>query len=372
MDFTIVVCYRVVKVHANTSFLFSWEITAFLREQKPTMKRILSGNRPTGKLHWGNYFGALKNWLELQEKYECYFFIADWHALTTAYEDSQNISADVVEVLKDWLACGLDPKKSTLFIQSWVPEHAELHLLLSMLTPLGWLQRVPSYKDMQEELQGKDLNTYGFLGYPLLQTADIALYNTDLVPVGEDQVAHVELSREIVRRFHFVTKSKDVLKEPKELLTKTARIPGMDRRKMSKSFGNAIYIADDDATISKKVMKTLTDPARKRREDPGNPDVCTVFDYHKLFTKENDRAKIYQQCSTAAIGCVDCKKICAGNAQKFWQPIREKRESFNGKEAELMEIVKEGSSQARNIAKAQMDDVRIAMGLNYESTNTST
>ena len=329
------------------------------------IKRILSGNRPTGRLHWGNYFGALKNWVELQEKVECFYFIADWHALTTDYEHQEKIFPSVIEVLKDWLAAGLDPKKSVLFLQSWVPEHAELHLLLSMLTPLGWLERVPSFKDMQQELQDRDLHMYGFLGYPLLQSADILLYQTDAVPVGEDQVAHIELTREIVRRFHHVTKSTSVFREPKTLLTKTPRIPGTDGRKMSKSFGNAIELADDDATIRTKMMATMTDPARKRRQDPGNPEVCNIFHYHKLFSGKETVEMVDRECRRAGIGCVECKKICIENALKFWQPIRERREKWNGREAELLEIVRDGSEKARKVASATMKEVRKTMGLEY-------
>lgn len=330
-----------------------------------TKKRILSGNRPTGKLHWGNYFGALKNWVELQSQYDCFFFIADWHALTTAYEHPEGIAPAVLDSLKDWLACGIDPQKSTLFIQSWVPEHAELHLLLAMMTPLGWLERVPSYKDMQAELSGKDLNTYGFLGYPLLQTADILLYRSNFVPVGEDQVAHIELSREVVRRFHHLTKKENVFVEPQPLLTKTARVPGTDGRKMSKSFGNAIEIAASNEEIASKVMNTMTDPARKRRTDKGNPDVCHVYSYHKLFSDSATLEKVNAECRSAELGCVDCKKMCLGAAQKFWQPIREKRESFAGQDKQLMELLRAGSEQARKIVLPVINDVREAIGVKY-------
>lgn len=328
-------------------------------------KRVLSGNRPTGKLHWGNYFGALKNWVELQDKYECYYFIADWHALTTGYEHPEEIFPSVIDVLKDWLAAGIDPKKSTIFIQSWIPEHAELHLLLSMITPLGWLERVPSFKDMQSQLADRDLNMYGFLGYPLLQTADIIIYNADFVPVGEDQVAHIEFSREVVRRFSFLMK-RPVFKEPQPLLTASARVPGLDGRKMSKSFGNAIFMADDDETVRKKMMSAVTDPQRKRRSDPGNPEVCNIFAYHRLYSGAEKVAWVDAQCRSAGIGCVECKKLCIENALNFWQPIREKREIWNGKENELLDMARKGSEKAHKLAGITIEEVREAMGLIYK------
>jgi len=327
-------------------------------------KRVLSGNRPTGKLHWGNYFGALKNWVELQEQYDCHYFIADWHALTTGYESPDEIAPALVDVLKDWLAAGLDPAKSTIFIQSWVPEHAELHVLLSMITPLGWLERVPSFKDMQAQLSDRDLNMYGFLGYPLLQTADIIIYNADFVPVGEDQVAHIEFSREVVRRFAHLMK-RDFFREPKPLLTAAARVPGTDGRKMSKSFGNAIFMADDDDAIRKKMMETITDPQRKRRNDPGDPEVCNIFAYHKIYTDKAKVGEIAAQCRSAGIGCVDCKKACIENALEFWRPMRERRLAWDGKERELLAMAREGSEKARSLACETMEKVRDAMGVKY-------
>lgn len=328
-------------------------------------KIILSGNRPTGKLHWGNYFGALKNWVKLQDDYDCYYFIADWHALTTGYEHTDEIAPSVTEMLKDWLAAGLDPKKSVIFIQSWVPEHAELHLLLSMVAPIGWLERVPSFKDMQQELSDRDLNMYGFLGYPVLQTADIVMYKADFVPVGEDQVSHLEFSRELVRRFHFIT-GHEIFVEPKPLLTESARVPGIDGRKMSKSFNNAIYMADEDETIRQKMMQAITDPARKRRNDPGNPEVCNIFAYHKLYSAKDKVEIIAKDCKSAAIGCVDCKKICIDNALKFWKPMRERRAKWDGREKELLKIAREGSKQAQEVAKKTMEQVREAVGLVYK------
>lgn len=334
-------------------------------------ERILSGNRPTGRLHWGNYFGALKNWVELQDRYECFYFVADWHALTTGYQDTAEICGSVKEVLKDWLAAGLDPKRSTIFIQSWVPEHAELHLLLSMITPLGWLERVPSFKDMQQQIPDRDLNMYGFFGYPLLQAADILIYRANLVPVGEDQVAHLEFARELVRRFHFLVSEHrpepvEIFVEPRPLLTASARVPGTDGRKMSKSYGNAIYMADDDEQIRQKMMNTITDPARQRRTDPGNPEVCNIFAYHKLYDAKEEVAEIERLCRSAGIGCVECKKRCIERALAFWRPIRERRAAWEGKDRELLEMAAQGSERARSEAKAMMGQVRKLMGLQYE------
>ena len=330
-------------------------------------KRVVSGIRPTGPLHWGNYFGALKNWIGLQDRYNCFYFIADWHALTTSYDRTGELFPAVKDVLKDWLAVGLSPEKSVIFIQSWVPEHAELHLLLSMITPLGWLERVPSFKEMQRQMADRDLNMYGFLGYPLLQTADVLIYNTHLVPVGEDQVAHLEFAREVVRRYHYLMK-RQVFVEPQPLLTAAARVPGIDGRKMSKSFENAIYIADDEKTIRQKLMGAITDPARKRREDPGTPEVCNIFAYHKLYLSEKETEKIARQCCRAEIGCVDCKKICIEKAVAFWRPIRERRATWDGREEELLDLAREGSRKAREAAMKTMEPVREAMKLNYRST----
>ncbi len=328
-------------------------------------KIVLSGNRPTGKLHWGNYFGALRNWVDIQDQYECYYFVADWHALTTGYDRTQEIAPAVVDVLKDWCAAGLDPDRCTIFIQSWVPEHAELHLLLSMITPLGWLERVPSFKDMQQQLTDRDLNMYGFLGYPLLQAADILLYKANFVPVGEDQVAHLEFCRELARRFAHITEKAALFVEPQPLLTKSARVPGLDGRKMSKSFDNAIYMADDDDTIAKKMMQAITDPQRKRRDDPGDPEVCNIFAYHKLFTDEARVGEIDGACRRGAIGCVDCKKECIANAQQFWKPIRERRDAWDGREEELLAMARKGSTHARAKAEQTMGEVRTALGLKY-------
>ncbi len=327
-------------------------------------ERVLSGMRPSGRLHLGNYHGALQNWVKIQNEYDCHFFVADWHSLTTEYADPSNLKDWVENMVIDWLACGLDPKKSKLFIQSWVPEHAELHLLLSMITPISWLERVPSYKEIKEQLSNKDLGTYGFLGYPNLQTADIIIYNASGVPVGEDQVAHVELSREIVRRFNFLYK-KDVFKEPKPLLTLTPKVPGLDGRKMSKSYNNCIYISDTKEETHKKIMPAVTDPARKRRDDPGNPDVCLVFDYHKLYTPEAEQKEIDHGCRTAGIGCVDCKKKLLVHMDKFWDPIREKRVAIAKKPKKVWDIVEDGTKKARKVAQETMLKVREAMKVSY-------
>jgi tryptophanyl-tRNA synthetase len=247
-------------------------------------KRVLSGMRPTGKLHLGNYVGALANWVGMQDQYDCFFFIADWHALTTDYADTSNVKQNSLEVAMDWLAAGLDPERCTMFVQSHVPQHAELHLLFSMITPLGWLERVPTYKEQRENIKEKDLSTYGFLGYPLLQSADILIYKGDFVPVGEDQVPHVELTREVARRFHSLYPKAEVLPEPKPLLTRSPKLPGTDGRKMSKSYGNTVLLTDPESVVRQKLKTMVTDPKRIRRTDPGDPDVCPVGDLHKIFS----------------------------------------------------------------------------------------
>jgi len=400
--------------------------------------------RPTGRLQIGNYFGALQNWVKLQSDpaNECFFFVADWHALTSDYADTSAIAENTIQVAIDFLAAGLDPQKSTIFLQSLVPEHAELHLLLSMVTPLGWLERVPTYKEQLENIRDKDLHTYGFLGYPTLQTADIVMYSSPgkplIVPVGEDQVAHVEMSRELVRRFNnfygwqisretlmapdsepFVRVfynhlfrywsdgapefphgpvSSDVadwiikavpqvaslvgarnllgepnqfqmlaslvtiLEEPAALLTPTPRVPGLDGRKMSKSYGNAITLSESDADIRAKTKVMVTDPARKRRTDPGNPDVCPVFDWHKLFsTPERDPGRldwVRTGCTTAGIGCIECKAAMADNLIKWIAPIRERRLDYEQHPKRVLEILDQGSAKARESAKQTMSRVR--------------
>ena len=401
---------------------------------KPRRKRVLSGMRPTGRLHIGHYFGALCNWIRMQEEYDCFFFVADWHALTTHYaEDTRLVPQNTLEIATDWLAAGLDPEKCIMFVQSRVLEHAELHLLLSMVTPLSWLERVPTYKEQIEQLKDKDLSTYGFLGYPLLQAADIVIYEADLVPVGEDQVPHVELTREIVRRFNFyygfrireellapenrkvlegilqpygesrllpesaaslnpdqeskilgvlMGDAKDggvenflekfreyrkffdnrkVLREPGVMLTETPRFPGTDGRRMAKSYDNAIWLSESDESIRAKTKVMMTDPARKRRQDPGNPDVCPVFSWHKLFSPPETIAWSDQGCRTAAIGCIECKAAMADNLIRWIEPIRARRREYEADPERVREILHEGSNKARKVATRTMRRVREAV-----------
>jgi tryptophanyl-tRNA synthetase len=328
--------------------------------------RILSGMRPTGPLHLGNFMGALDNWVGLQDTYECFFSIVDWHSLTTDYADPSEIRGNVVEVATDWLAAGLDPVRSTLFVQSLVPEHAELHLLLSMVVPVPWLERVPSYKEQQQQLKEKDLSTYGFLGYPLLQTADIIIYKAAAVPVGEDQAPHVELAREIVRRFNNLYGS--VFPEPQTLLTESRRIPGTDGRKMSKSYGNAVYMRDDPETVRQKIRPMVTDPARKRRSDPGDPDVCPVFDLHKAFSPQKTRAWAAEGCRTAGIGCLDCKAKLIEHMLERLAEVHARRPEFAARPDTVWDILFEGSKRARAVAQATMDEVRAAVKIDYRKS----
>ena len=388
--------------------------------------------RPTGRLHIGHFFGALENWVKLlnDSQYECFFFVADWHALTSDYADTSQVSQNTIEIATDWLASGLDPEKCTLFIQSSVPEHAELNLLLSMVTPLGWLERVPTYKEALENVKDKDLHTYGFLGYPVLQSADIVLYDADFVPVGEDQVAHIELTREIVRRFdffygfrikpdlfsaaniqflarhahdtkllpsngnsftdeqkrelsnllrkdaleqgadnfldsakdygHFFTQSA-ILREPGALLTETPRIPGTDGRKMSKSYGNFISLSESDEAIRTKSRAMMTDPARKRRTDPGDPEVCPVYYWHKLFSPMETLAWSAEGCRTAGIGCIECKTAMADNLIKWIAPVRARRAEYAARPGEVLRILDEGSVKAREVARKTIARVRDAV-----------
>ncbi len=343
--------------------------------------------RPTGKLHLGNYMGALYNWVRLQHQYECFFFIADWHALTTDYADTSSIRENILDVALDWLGAGLDPMRSTMFVQSWVPQHAELHLLFSMITPLGWLERVPTYKEQQENLTGKDLSTYGFLGYPLLQSADILIYQADFVPVGQDQVAHVELTREVARRFNFFYPGSapalsgektagaensatanspapiDVLPEPQVLLTPSPKLPGTDGRKMSKSYGNTILLTDPEPEIRSKLKTMVTDPARIRRTDPGNPELCPVFDLHKIFSSPETQQKAAEGCRTAGIGCIECKSWLADGVVAELAPIQERRRQYEAQPQQVWEILNEGSARARTRAEQTMQQVREAMHL---------
>jgi len=321
--------------------------------------------RPTGKLHLGNYMGALANWVKLQDsgQYECYFFIADWHALTTDYADPSNIEPNSREVILDYLAAGLDPRKTVLFQQSRIQQHAELPLLLGMITPLGWLERVPSYKEMQENLTSKDLTTYGFLGYPVLMASDILLYQPKYVPVGQDQQAHVELTREVARRFNNFYKldGREVLPEPDVLLTPSPKLPGTDGRKMSKSYGNTILISDPEPVVRQKLKTMVTDPARIRRKDPGDPDKCPVGDLHKVFSTPETLAKVYDGCRSAGIGCIECKGWAADALVQVLNPIQERRARFTPGEVE--DILKDGSGRARTRAEQTMTEVRAAMQL---------
>jgi len=327
-------------------------------------RRVLSGMRPTGRLHLGHYHGVLKNWIELQRTHECFFFVADWHALTTHYEDPRVIGGSVWEMVIDWLAAGLDPRAATVFIQSHVPEHAELHVLLSMLTPLSWLERVPSFKDQQAQLKERDLATYGFLGYPLLQSADILIYRAGHVPVGEDQVPHLELSREIVRRFHKYYG--ELFVEPQPLLTSFPRLPGLDNRKMSKSYGNTIDLADDAETVRKKVMQMYTDPKRVRADVPGTVEGNPVFMFHEAFnpdTAEVDDLKTRYRAGT--VGDVEVKKKLAAALNTHLEPMRGRRADLMAKPERLREILHEGSRKARAIAQETMARVRAAVKLEY-------
>lgn len=319
-------------------------------------KRILSGMRPTGPLHLGNLHGALSNWIELQEQYDCFFFIADWHALTSDYENTSSIAANVRNMMIDWLSVGLSPEKCTLFVQSHIKEHAELFLILSMITPVPWLERNPTYKDQIVQLSNKDLSTFGFLGYPVLQAADIIIYKAFGVPVGVDQVPHVEITREIARRFNYLYGK--VFPEPEAILTKTPKILGLDRRKMSKSYDNAIYLFEKSDDISSKVSRMITDPQRARKNDPGNPEVCNVFEFHKLYSDKTTVDTVNKECRTAGIGCVECKKMMAKNLIRALEPIRGKREYYEGKPELLDEIFAAGSNKARKIAQKTMEEVK--------------
>ena len=358
------------------------------------LKRVLSGMRPTGKLHLGNYMGALHNWVRLQHEYDCFFFIADWHALTTDYADTSQIKPNTREVILDFLGAGLDPAKSTLFVQSAVKQHAELHLLFSMITPLGWLERVPTYKEQQENITGKDLSTYGFLGYPLLQAADILLYGGRensasplpalFVPVGQDQVAHVELTREVARRFnsfyykgHTPNTSRlgyepgglppfpglGILPEPQALLTPSPKLPGTDGRKMSKSYGNTIMLTDPETVVRQKLKPMVTDPARVRRTDPGNPDVCPVGDLHKVFSSPETLAKVYDGCTTASIGCIECKGWVADSVVRVLEPIQERRAGYEANPRLVDDILEDGKNRATARAEQTMVEVRSAVGI---------
>src|SRR3984885_2377336 len=341
-----------------------------------TKKRVLSGMRSTGKLHLGNYVGALQNWVGMQDQYDCFFFIADWHALTTDYADTSHIKENSLEVLLDWLAGALDPARCVMFIQSHVPAHAELHLLFSMITLLGWLERVPTYKEQKENIKEKDLGTYGFLGYPVLQSADILIYKANFVPVGEDQVAHVELTREIARRFNgfYGGKRGDVFPEPQSLLTPTPKLPATDGRKMSKSYGNAIMLSDPEPVVRQKLKTMVTDPARVRRTDPGNPDLCPVGDLHKIFSSPETMAKVNAGCRSAGIGCIECKGWAADALVQVLNPMQERRQKYADNPRLAWDILEAGSARARQVAGATMNEVRDAMSisLDYEPPRVPT
>lgn len=322
-------------------------------------KRILSGMRPTGRLHLGNLHGALTNWVKLQEDYDCFYFVADWHALTTDYEQTEAIRDHIWQMFIDWLSVGLDPEKSTLFIQSALPEHAELFVLFSMITPLSWLERNPTYKEQLQELAHKDLRTFGFLGYPVLQAADILMYKAQGVPVGIDQLPHVELTREIARRFNYLYGS--IFPEPEALLTEVPKLLGTDGRKMSKSYGNCIYLSDPPEVIRKQVSGMITDTQRPRRHDPGDPDRCLAFPYHKLYLPEDLLEQIKIDCRAAKLGCVDCKKLLAEALVKSLAPVHEKQRYYQAHPEEVREIMAAGNAKARQVAQATMMEVREAI-----------
>lgn len=325
---------------------------------------VLSGLRPTGRVHLGNYFGAIRNWIRLQDSYRCFYFIADWHALTSDYADPARVKDATFNAVADWLAAGMDPDKATIFVQSQVPQHAELHLLLSMITPLPWLERVPTYKEQQQQLADRDLNTYGFLGYPVLQAADVIVYRANYVPVGEDQAAHLELTREIARRFNHLYG--EVFPEPQALFTETPKVPGLDGRKMSKSYGNTIPLTASADEIRALVMTMFTDPNRIRRKDPGNPDICNLFQFHKLFSDAETIARVDRECRTAQIGCVDDKRLLADIMVEWLRPIRERRETIDRDPSQVWDVLREGNRKAREKTEETMELARRAMKLDYD------
>ncbi|MBN2852326.1 MAG: tryptophan--tRNA ligase [Clostridia bacterium] len=325
-------------------------------------KVVLSGTRPTGALHYGNYFGAVENWVRLQNEYDCYFFVADWHALTTGYEDTSNYKNNISEVVMDLYACGLDIDKCHIFLQSSIKEHAELNLLFSMITPLSWLERCPTYKDMLAQLSDKNIKTHGFLGYPCLQAADILIYKADFVPVGEDQLPHIELTREIARRFNFLYD--EVFPEPAPLLTKAKVLPGLDGRKMSKSYGNTIAIKDRGDELNKKIMSMVTDPGRIKKTDPGNPDICSVFAFHKVFNEE-EVPSINEYCRAGTIGCVECKRNLLKKVTEYMKPIHERREYIENHPELVREIINKGNEAAKTRTMETMKKVRTAMKIDW-------
>lgn len=324
-------------------------------------ERVLSGMQASGKVHLGNLVGALKNWVRLQEKYDCFYFVADWHALTTGYANPETIKESTNDLLINFIAAGLDPDKSTIFIQSMIPQHAELHLLLSMITPVGWLERVPTYKEKQQELKDRDLSNYGFLGYPVLQTADIIIYRAKYVPVGIDQVPHLEISREIARRFNHMYR--EFFPEPEALLTEFPKVPGLDGRKMSKSYDNAIYLSDPPEIVEQKIRTMMTDPARKRKTDKGDPELSPVYQLHKIFSSKEELEEVAHGCKTAGMGCIDCKKILIKNVFNYLEPIWKKRNELINNPDMVFDIAKKGSEKAGRVAEETMKIVRKIMGL---------
>ena len=325
--------------------------------------RVLSGMQASGRLHIGNYHGALENWVKLQDEYECFYFIADWHALTPLYADPGAVRENTRSIAIDFLACGLDPERSTIFVQSDVLQHAELDVLLGMITPVPWLERVPTYMDKKSELRGTDLSSFGFLGYPVLQAADIAIYLAGYVPVGEDQLPHLELTREIVRRFNHVYGP--TLVEPKEIITPAAALPGLDGRKMSKSYDNAVYLSDDDETVRRKLMNAVTDPQRQRRKDPGRPEICIIHAYHRLYSPPERVAEIDHACRTAEVGCVDCKKELVERFFERFFAIRSRRRDLEQDPGRVRDILDAGARRARDVAEGTMGKVREAMKLGW-------
>jgi tryptophanyl-tRNA synthetase len=341
------------------------EATAGRPAPQRVPRRVVSGMRPTGRMHLGHYQGALKNWIEVSRVAECFFFSADWHALTTEYKDPSRIAESQREMFIDWVAAGLDPTRCTFFVQSHVKQHAELFLLLSMIAPIGWLERVPTYKEQQEQLREKDLNNYGFLGYPVLQTADVALYDGDAVPVGQDQVSHLELARELVRRFNhlYSSEGKPILVEPHPYLTETPKILGLDGRKMSKSYGNAVELGEDPEQARKRIMVAVTDPARKRRHDPGHPEICPIYHLHRAYSPPERVEFVDRECRSAGIGCVDCKKLLLENLLPVLEKHRAARQELERAPGRVEELVRLGTEKARGIAEETMVKVRAAMKL---------
>jgi tryptophanyl-tRNA synthetase len=322
-------------------------------------QRVVSGMRPSGRLHIGHYHGVLENWVRMQDSYDCFFFVADWHSLTTEYADTSGIAQSIRDMVLDWVAFGLDPEKCVIFRQSLVPHHSELNLILSMVTPVSWLERCPTYKEMQDNLETKDLSTFGFLGYPVLMAADIILYKAARVPVGQDQLPHLEITREIARRFNHLYGA--VFPEPEALLTETPKLPGLDGRKMSKSYNNSIYLSDTAEETSKKIMSMMTDPARVRRNDPGDPDICVAFNLHRLYVSPEKLDEIIPACRNATIGCVECKKILVGCMNERLAPFRAKREELAANPSFVDELLKDGSRKASLISDGVMTEVRTAL-----------